>query len=331
MNYSRLFFLLIPLIISGAGVFVVKTWITADVEGILMEVGIVLFSASFLSIVLWRQINRWTHQQVQTKELDDILAKLSGFRVQSSVPLRFSLSHHPVIRELQRYFVEITSRLQQHYQSSMQFAQNASHELQTPLAIIKGNIDILLQSPRLEERDIKRLGVILQNTNKLSKLSGALVLLSKIENRPFPDETKVNLGKLTEEILYNFKDLLEMQGLKVNIRKEGEVFFFMSSSIAEILLANLIQNAIRHNIKGGGIDLVIKEQKWAISNTGQPLKVPADQLFKRFERQSDSEEGLGLGLSIVRSICDRYQIKIDYAYEAEKHRLTLHFPNKKMQ
>ncbi len=264
--------------------------------------------------------------EASKKEVKSMLDQIARFDIKHQAALSFSPSRDPKIRALQDYLSTLTRQLKKQYSASEQFTQNASHELQTPLAVIKGNIDMLLQSPRLGEKDIEHLGVILQNTNKLSKLTGALVLLSKIENRPFPDEREVNLNKLTEEILYNFKDLMEMQELKVSIQKNGRLLFFMSQSIAEILLANLIQNAIRHNVERGNIQISIAPEYWRISNTGMPLDVPPSQLFNRFERRSEAVEGLGLGLNIVQSICDRYQIRINYWVENDQHIVRLDFP-----
>ncbi len=269
---------------------------------------------------------RYFSPTLSNKKLKAIVKQLAQFDVKHHPALQFSPSDDPTMQALQDHLTALTTQLKKQYSASEQFTQNASHELQTPLAVIKGNIDILLQSPRLREKDIEHLGVILQNTNKLSKLTGALVLLAKIENRPFPDETNVDLIKLTEEILFNFKDLIEMQELKINIQRNGELSFFMSSSIAEILLANLIQNAIRHNINNGSINIQIHSDRWRISNTGLPLAVPPNQLFNRFERQSETEEGLGLGLNIVKSICDRYHIQVEYLVEGDQHIVCLDFP-----
>jgi signal transduction histidine kinase len=102
----------------------------------------------------------------------------------------------------------------------------------------------------------------------------------------------------------------------------------MSATLIEIAIANLIQNAIRHNVENGFIEISQKNRTLKISNPGKPLTIPKSALFKRFKRDSDIEESLGLGLSIVQRICKLYHIDIDYLYEAGIHTLTMTFPSK---
>lgn len=266
-----------------------------------------------------------TFQRIQIirNQLFQIFQTLEEFDVDEPRKVEFEESPFPIFNELNEYLVELIDRIRGNYQANKQFTQNASHELQTPLAIIKGHIEILLQSPRIGEKDFESLAIVLQNTNRLSKLNSALILLSKIEHQRFSDMEKVDFRKVVEEILKNFKDLISIQEIRIEKNYEGTFEVEMSETLAEILLANLIQNAIRHNVEDGFIKIEITDKEFSISNSGVPPKMKMESLFKRFKRDSEVEESLGLGLSIVKRICEQSELTINYSYENEKHKLII--------
>lgn len=90
----------------------------------------------------------------------------------------------------------------------------------------------------------------------------------------------------------------------------------MNPTLADIMLANLLQNAIRHNLPGGWIRIELAPDHLTIRNTGPALKLAPEQLFARFVRQSEKEEGLGLGLSIIQRIGTLYGFPIQYTTTA---------------
>ena len=202
------------------------------------------------------------------------------------------------------------------------FTQHAAHELQTPLAVIKAQAELLLQSPQLEEADMEPLGEIIQQANRLSKINGALILLTKIEQAQFTDETWVDLEATLRNLLHHFEDLIEANGLKVDTTVKGpKPRVFMSQTLAEILLANLLQNAIRYNVPSGWINLEINPEGLVMSNPGKPLTRPAAELFERFTRSNELEESMGLGLSIVQRIADAYDLTVTYSEVGSVHRV----------
>ena len=202
------------------------------------------------------------------------------------------------------------------------FTQHAAHELQTPLAVIKAQAELLLQSPQLEEADMEPLGEIIQQANRLSKINGALILLTKIEQAHFTDETWVDLEATLRNLIHHFEDLIEANGLKVDTTVNGpKPRVFMSQTLAEILLANLLQNAIRYNVPSGWINLEINPEGLVMSNPGKPLTRPAAELFERFTRSNELEESMGLGLSIVQRIADAYDLTVTYSEVGSVHRV----------
>ena len=256
-------------------------------------------------------------------QLYRILESLETFDVDEPSKVTFEPSSFAIFNELNVYLIELIDRIRENYQGHKQFTQNASHELQTPLAIIKGHVELLLQSPNIGEKEISALAIVLQNTTRLSKLNSALILLSKIENHRFSDHQKVNFNEKIEEILHNFKDLIRMKKITVQ-RKDHAIFEVeMSEVLAEMLVTNLIQNAIRHNLIAGFLRIEIHQHKCAITNPGASLKIAPENLFKRFRRESTQEESLGLGLSIVKKICEQSKLTIDYQFDQDIHCLTV--------
>lgn len=310
----------IPVLLSLVGAFL-QGWylIPADLYAeatLLVVVPLTLLAIGFRFITYHRI-------KIIRNQLYQILQTLEEFDVDEPKKVAFEESSFPIFNELNEYLIELIDRIRNHYQANKQFTQNASHELQTPLAIIKGHIELLLQSPNMGEKEIESLAIVLQNTNRLSKLNSALILLSKIEHQRFGDTQKVDFINVTNEVLKNFHDLIHIQ--EIDIKKEFQNSFEVeiSETLAEILIANLVQNAIRHNIENGFIEIKINSNSFVISNSGKTLNFPTEVLFKRFKRESDSDESLGLGLSIIRRICEQSGLEVFYDYEEELHVLRI--------
>ncbi len=296
------------------GVFLI--WLIMPSDFFIQTTFILLVSLLVLAVGFrWITYHRITRIRDQIK---DIIDTLEEFDIDEPRKVTFEKSPYPIINELNEYLIEIIDRVRQNYQANKQFTQNASHELQTPLAVIKGYVELLLQSPNMREKEYEALGAILQNTNRLSKLNAALILLSKIEHQRFTDFEDVNFNILAEEVLINFKDLLFAQEIEIQKKETGNFNIEMSAALAEILITNLIQNAIRHN-ESDFIEIEISEDKFQISNLGKPSDLKPQQLFKRFKRDSEIEESLGLGLSIIQRICEVSDLKVEYQIVRNRH------------
>jgi signal transduction histidine kinase len=214
-------------------------------------------------------------------------------------------------------------KIQHLYQSNKQFTQNTAHELQTPLAIIKGHAELLLQAPSLDEKEAKAIGAILQNINRLSRINTTLILLSKIEHGRFADEQLVCLNEIVEATLDHFSDAIDLQKIKIEKLYAADFTVNMSTTLAEILMANLLQNAIRHNLSEGYIKIEINKKELKISNPGKPLATAPENLFTRFYRESKKEESLGLGLSIVKMIAEQSRLEVGYAFGDGVHTVSI--------
>jgi signal transduction histidine kinase len=204
------------------------------------------------------------------------------------------------------------------------FTENASHEIQTPLAIIKTKIELLAQS-ELNESQANVIQTLNDVVNRISKLNQSLLLLTKIENGQFADTECVNISKVLERHIINFEELAEAKNITItkNIIEECEVK--MNESLAVVLISNIMVNAIKHNLSHGVIDIELEVNKLSVSNSGEVPTKGASSLFERFEKDTSSADSLGLGLSIVKEICDRYGFQVNYNYTDKMHTISIRF------
>ena len=221
---------------------------------------------------------------------------------------------------------KMTNKIYTDFIHQKEFTEKAAHEMQTPLAVMKAKLDLLIQSPNLKEEEMNQLQAIDTSVSKLASLNKALLLLAKIENNQFKDYTEINLQKVIEKIILNYEEVIESKNLSVEKKIEPNGKIMMNPILCDVLISNLIQNATRHNISGGSIKIELTTNTLTISNSGNPLNIKPEELFDRFKKNNASKESLGLGLSIVKSITDLYAIKITYSFSENRHTFALHFP-----
>jgi signal transduction histidine kinase len=225
--------------------------------------------------------------------------------------------------ELNSSINHMTSKMSSDYKNQKKFAENASHEFQTPLAIIKGKIDLLLQENTLNEETMKLLVSIEEATSRLSRINKSLLLLSKIENQQYEKTDTVALLPLIEKVKALNEDFILDKKLQFVCEVNEELYFTINSELCFILINNLLQNAIRHNVKNGQITISIKDQTLLISNSGVLEALNEVSIFERFEKKSSNVNSIGLGLAIVKEIAEANSIEVVYQYENNWHAFSL--------
>ncbi len=224
---------------------------------------------------------------------------------------------------LHKAISEMTTRAVRDYQSLRQFTENASHEIQTPLAIIRSKIELLIQREHFSKEERKYIQDIQESATRLSKLNESLLLLTRIENRQFNQAVEVDIRQLVEKKIKQFEPFLSSMNIDINKRLK-DVVVSIDPSLAEILLNNLLGNAIKHNVQSGRIEILLDDGRLRIRNTGKILIQP-DRIFERFKKDDASASSLGLGLAIVEQICMVYGYEISYEYNDPWHELTVFF------
>lgn len=203
--------------------------------------------------------------------------------------------------------------------NAIDYAQNLSHELLTPLAVIRNNAELLLQSPNLQKDDLKYLDDILKNVRRMNNLNKSLILLSKIDNEVYEDLESINFMELVDEILENFQKLIVSKKLRVTVGSGKTDRIISNKNLMEILLQNLIKNAVIHNIDHGVIHIEFKQNAIRVANSYDTDNPPPKNHYKRFTSSKSKLGSLGLGLSIVKRICEYLNIQESHIITENKY------------
>jgi signal transduction histidine kinase len=227
-------------------------------------------------------------------------------------------------QELNESVGAMALRVVHDYQELKSFMENASHELMTPIAVINSKLDTMIQQEDLNQRQSELFGDIYETVSKLTRLNKTMLLLSKIENKLINDEQEFSVGEALDSTMNQFHELFAGKQLKVNTEFTGDKQLIMSRSLFDVLLNNLLSNAMRHNYPGGRIEVLLDSSGISIRNTGKPVPLDSENIFQRFKKSAESE-GSGLGLTLSKQICENYHLKLDYSFEDDLHIFTVTF------
>ncbi|HNP24855.1 MAG TPA: HAMP domain-containing sensor histidine kinase [Panacibacter sp.] len=227
--------------------------------------------------------------------------------------------------ELNKGITSLIGNINQAYHQQKQFVENASHEMQTPLAIIRSKLELLINQPELTEKAASLLSDITDANDRLSQMSRTLLLLAKIENNQFPDVEEIDVSNLLQNIVNkyqnhydgNFPDIIH------NVHSEKKIV--ANHSLIEILLSNLVKNAVEHNQPGGTIIITLTNAELSVKNTGVEPEIAPEVLFERFRKGSHKSKTTGLGLAMVKQICLLYHYRIEYTYQNGWHEVMVKF------
>lgn len=288
------------------------------IENLLQSVLLIALFVLFAFFVV-----NWLVSKKLWKPFYNTINQLNSYDVKSHTVLDLNSTSTQEFKQLNEAVTKMTNKMCRDFVLQKEFSENAAHELQTPIAVIKARLDLLMQSPNLKENEMGQLQVIENAINKLAALNKSLLLLTRIDNNQFSETEEVEIDKVVDKMLASYEDVIFVKKITINKKAEANLKANINPTLAEILVGNLIQNAIRHNVDGGEIVIKIKEKQFSISNTGEPLKIDANQLFERFKKNDASKESLGLGLSIVKSIIESCNLHINYSFANNRHSFTV--------
>ncbi len=274
-----------------------------------------------LLVILWA-VNRYMMKRIWVP-FNQLLLNLKSFNVNKEQGFEQVSTSIVEFRELNDAIVDISQRVKSDYREIRMFTENASHEMMTPIAVINSKLDMMLQSTELSEEHSRNLVDLYRATAKLTKLNQSLLLLVKIDNNLLLDREQVNLKQMLEEKIQYFQEFTQRKSIVVNANlQEKEVL--MSRYLADILLDNLIGNSIRHNYKGGHIQVELSPERLSVTNTSEVGALDETVAFERFYK-SPASEGMGLGLTIVKQIVELHGFSISYSYHDDVHVFTVIF------
>jgi len=252
------------------------------------------------------------------------LDQLKSFSIQDQNSIDLEPSKIEEFKELNSSIKNLTQKLQSDFNSLKEFSENASHEMQTPLAIMQSKIELLLQSTDMTKEQSEQLQSIYQAGQRLSKLNKTLLLLAKVENQQFSTIEPISLKTLIEDQLENYEDFILNKEIKVSAELSDELIE-TNYLLADTLVSNLLSNAIKHNIPNGTINITYEDNVLVFTNTGNPIEQDPENLFNRFKKESKSKDSLGLGLAIVKKISDVNNWHITYTFQKDLHKISVFF------
>ena len=252
------------------------------------------------------------------------IRKLEDFELSKLQTLTLETAEVQEIKKLNEVFEKMATQIYNDFEAQKEYTENVSHELQTPLAIISYKADELMQADNLSKEQLEQLALLLETTNRLSKINQALIFLTKIDNRFYTQGSSFSLNDLIKEKLQIFETAIQEKNLKLELDLLDITQIYMNPYLAETLIINLIKNAIIHNTTGGLLRIHLSNNLFSISNSGPPLSFPEKDIFKRFTRSENSKKNLGIGLSIVQRICELYNFDLKYKFQME-HNFIIQF------
>ena len=227
-------------------------------------------------------------------------------------------------RQLSDAALDMGNRSYKAYEEQKQFIENASHELQTPLAIVRGKVELLAESEGMTEQQMEQLDEIYATLGRAVKLNKSLLLLSRIENGQYTEMEDVSVDEILDELLPDLMDIYEHKQVRLIRKREEQPFIIRCNhSLAQILVSNLVKNSLLHNREGGELQVLTTPTSLVIKNTGD-VPLDGEKLFRRFYHGMDGKkDSTGLGLAIARSIALSSLLKLTYEWQDGMHTFRL--------
>ena len=226
-------------------------------------------------------------------------------------------------RRLSDMIGKAAARLDNRFLEQKRFIGNASHELQTPLASCINRIEMILDSEVLTEEQGRELAKVLHSLNHLVRLNKTLLMLTRIENGQFPEETDVDFSVLADNSASMLEDIYGSRHMTVRREIERPFVFRMNEHLAGVLVSNLFKNAFVHSPSSSEITVEMDSSGFSVSNPGQ-TPLDAERIFTRFYQGPSKVEGsTGLGLAIVDSVCRNCGLSVEYSFADGRHKFTI--------
>ncbi|MFR2071478.1 MAG: sensor histidine kinase [Bacteroides nordii] len=286
-----------------------------DLTAAIRDWMIFLYIALLLVIIV---VNVWVFQQ-NMKPLYVLLHWLDDYRIgNKNKPLKND-TQITEFRKLNEAAIRNAERSEQLFEQQKQFIGNASHEIQTPLAICRNRLEMMMEDESLSETQLEELMKTHQTLEYITKLNKSLLLLSKIDNGQFTETVALELNELLKQYMDDYKEVYAYRDIQTEIVEDGIFRVQMNESLATILITNLLKNAFVHNIDGGRIRIEITPHSFTFRNSGVGQPLDEKRIFERFYQGAKKEGSTGLGLAIVDSICRLQNIGLRYYFENGEH------------
>ncbi len=284
-----------------------------------MIILLILIIAGFLII------NRVTSKKIW-KPFYNTVNKLNGYDLEKNEMPEFEKTSIDEFRDLDKSISALIKRNLSVFQSQKEFTENAAHEMQTPLAILQGKLELLMQTHPLNSEQAGLISGLADANQRMNRLNRSLLLLAKIENNQFIEKEKISLDGTIEKMVDQFAILAEQKNISIHNDTLPGITVEANRSLFEILISNLLSNAIRHSPDHGSVIIGTNDNtELIISNTSKGGALDNSRIFQRFHKDSPDNNSTGLGLAIAVKICSLYQFDLSYTFTGDMHVFSVKF------
>jgi len=228
-------------------------------------------------------------------------------------------------KEIESAVLEASEKSRQVYEEQKRFIGHASHEIQTPIAICRNRLELLVDNTQLDETQLSEIQKTLDTLNYISRLNKSLLLISKIDNHQFKEETEINIQQIVNQTLDNLTEIYENLNIKVETIENEPITVKMDPTLASSLVTNLLKNAFVHNHPNGTISIKLKNNTLTIGNTGINEPLDENAVFQTFYKKGENTHSTGLGLAIAKAVCTEYGFEIRYQFVENQHIFSVKF------
>lgn len=226
----------------------------------------------------------------------------------------FEYDYNPIktttsdFRQLDDSINALMHKITQQFLTQKQFTSNVSHELLTPVSVIKTRLENLLADEKISETSEAKIMASLRSLDRLKSIVNSLLLISKIENDQYEKKDLISIRSTLSEVIEDLEDRMELKGICLTNSLNHNSSIYGNKALIHILFTNIINNATKYNRPGGEIRLEDKLEKDCyniyISDQGKGMSQDlVEKAFNRFEKLNSSDnDSNGLGLAIVKSI-----------------------------
>lgn len=205
------------------------------------------------------------------------------------------------------------------FEHQKQFIGNASHEIQTPIAVCINRIEMLMEEENLTQKQLEELLKTHQTLEYVSKLNRSLLLLSKIDNNQFCQTTTVNMNLIINKLVEDYREIYQYKNLQISVIEKGQFMPNINETLSGILVNNLLKNACEHNSNAGKVEIICTENSLEFRNTATGGPLDSQRIFERFYKMQNKESSSGLGLAIASAVCRQFSLHLNYRWNEGWH------------
>ncbi|MBS0646504.1 MAG: HAMP domain-containing histidine kinase [Verrucomicrobia bacterium] len=293
--------------------------LTQSIVSLLALLLVLLFTGAVL-------INRWASKKLW-KPFYDTLHQLSAYRINQGLPVRLPATQTNEFNQLNQSVEQLTTNAHNLFVAQKEFTENASHELQTPIAVIQGKTELLMQTNPLTNEQAVLINDVYNTGQHMAKLNRNLLMLSKIENNQYPLTDVVSVNDVVDEMLLVFDGQIHEKGMTITRSFAQQLTITANKTLLNVMIGNLLKNAITHSNANAAIVVSINNNAFSVCNPAYAGSLQTERLFLRFQKQHSNENGTGLGLHLSQKIAELFGAVIHYKFADNQHCFTINFHN----